>query len=253
MTPEARRNSSGLPGAWGQSIMSKPQGQAWASYQLVIVGGLVLVVAVVAFVLLVIPALMDGPPDIGPGYELFDDPYVSTTVEPGRNQAIELSGVGISLFIPAGAFSEPGQIILKERRPDLIPDRWGNDYIRVKAVDILFMDGEGRSLSSAPLDESVLLCFDMTPEQWAASSVDPDSMVLQAHHSGEGSSQWKTVSTAPGWKPNQLCSMIERFSLFALAQRNDEAPGEGQKVVPSPSPNPTQTPLQLYSPPGSDS
>lgn len=234
--------------------MSRSQGQVWASYQLVIIGGLILVGALVLFALLVIPAILDGPPDIGPGYELFDEPYVSSTVEPGRDQLVGLSGLGVTLFIPEGAFTEAGQVVLKERRPDLIPDRWGSDYIRLKAVDILFMDGEGRPLSSATLEDKVLLCFDMTPEQWAASSVDPESLVLQTHHSQEGAaSQWKTLSTARGWGANQLCSLIERFSLFALAQRNDDAPEEGQKALPSPSPHPTQTPLQLYSPPGNDS
>ncbi len=223
-----------------------------ASYQLVIVGGLVLVGAAIAFVLLVVPALMDGPPDVGPGYDLFDDPYVSAPVEPGRDQAVELSGLGVTLFIPSGAFHEAGQMILKERRPDLIPDRWGSDYIRVKAVDILFMDGEGRPLSSATAEEPMLLCFEMTPEQWAAKSVDAESVVLQTRPTQDAvASEWQTLTTAHGWQPNQLCSLIEHFSLFALAQRNDSAVDEGQKGAPSPSPSPT--PLQLYSPPESDS
>lgn len=234
--------------------MSNGPGQVGISSKLVVVLGLFLMGAVVVFALLVIPPLLDGPPGVGPGYEVFDEPFVSTTLEPGRSLFVELSGLEVTAFIPQGAFAELGQIVLKERSLDMVPDRVGADYTRVKAVDILFMDADGRPQRVGALQEPVLLCFGMSPEQWAAASLDQQAVIVQTYSEADGSPGWTTVSAVPGGEDNQVCTLISELSLFALAQRSVVTADQGQKAIPAASPTPPPpTPFELYSPSSSDS
>ena len=121
---------------------------------LFITGLLALAIMAVVMVL-VLPAILRPPAELGPAYDVFNERMAGSTIEPDKNSLIELPESGVSAFIPANSIQEAGQILIKERREDLVPYRITEDFIREQAVDLLFVNREGSVQVSYPLREKI--------------------------------------------------------------------------------------------------
>jgi len=214
---------------------------------LVAVIGVLTVVALV-FAILVIPPLLRPPQETGPGYDVFAAELASSTVEPDQDQLVGLPHLGIAAFIPGGAFGGGGQVILKERRADLVPIQQDAGYVRGPAVDLIFITSGGEVLESVVLMQPVLLCFHLAPDQWAAQQTDPGTYRVEAFDESMTPPEWHPLTPAPGWDPEQVCGLVEHLSLFGLSRNMGAAELEESKAAPTPLPAITVIPPELYSP-----
>ncbi len=110
-------------------------------------------------------------------------------------------------------------MIMKERRPELVPVRTDGTYSRQLAVDFLFLAPDGSVLTNVSLLNPVLLCFQLTEDQTDAREDDPSAIVVQYFDENVDPAEWLTLPPRAGWEGNQLCAELEHLSLFALATK----------------------------------
>lgn len=220
-------------------------------YRYWLMGAGFVLVSLAVFAVLVIPPLIDPPPEVGPGYDVFGGELTaSTTVEPGKDQLIQLDQGLVAAFIPKDTFGGAGRLILKERRADLVPVRESRSRARELAVDMLFLTPDGEVLSNINLVQPILLCFQLTPEQADQQAADPTSYEVQHYAEYIQPPEWLTLPGQPGWQEGQLCAEVEHLSLFALARKVALEEVSQSKTIASPTPRLTVVAPELYEPDG---
>jgi hypothetical protein len=209
------------------------------------VSGLIGLGVVAVLLVLVLPAILRPPAELGPDYDIFNERMAGSTIEPDQDNLVELAESGVAVFIPANSIRDRGQFLLKERRADLVPFRNSGDYSRELAIDLLFVNPEGNVQTSYPLNDKLLLCFNLDPVQQAESS----RYNVQVFDEQVEPPEWLELVAAPGWQADQVCGLVEHLSLFALARSSEGEPEAPSKSVATPDPAITVIPPELYQPP----
>lgn len=209
--------------------------------------GLIAVLFILALVIgalvLLVPPLLSPPPTPGPVYQLFNFGEVSTLLDPGRDQLLELRNRQAALYVPVGAYPSVGTLVMQPRDLEFVPIQSDARNERLMAIDLLILDPNGEIVDRPAFDSDLLLCFRLTEELQAMRSERTESVTVQQFDEQE--LVWQDIPTGPGWEHDQICATIEHLSIFALTvvqpAESDEPEAE-LKVAPTSTPEP----LELY-------
>lgn len=214
-----------------------------------LVGGALAAVAL--FVAMVIPPLLEPPPATsGPGYDVLALGEAVVTLEAGQEQLAVTQDGRVAVYIPQGAMPVSGRLIVRARRPELVPLRVQGSTERLLAVDLLLVLPDGDIETSVPFAAPALLCFSLRPEERALLDSSPGALTVSRYEETAEEPRWVDLPQAPGWQEGQLCAALEHLSLFALTLHRDAlAPGADLPTA-TPVIELTAVPPDVYVPPG---
>ena len=182
--------------------------------------------AVAAVLLLLLPTLLAPPLSQAPAYDMFSSGEVSTKVDPARDWLLISEDGQVALLVPVGAVPAIGTLVMQPRDYELIPARTEGSIERIRAVDILMLDANGKVVQSPAFDPQLLLCFRMSAELQKARDTGSQSVKIQRFDERPEVLKWDDLAVVPGWESNQICSTLNHLSILALAVDRGQDPTE---------------------------
>jgi hypothetical protein len=127
-----------------------------------------------------------------------------------------------SVFIPAGALEQPGQMVLTSHQPDLLSELGEPGWRRPYVVNIEYQDLGGNLIADPVIIKPLEVCFVLDATLWIEYN-DQVLFRIERYDETQNPPAWVQLPLVMYLNRLQLCGTTQHLSLFALAVNDDLA------------------------------